>query len=87
LEIQTAITGIPIDQLVQQYRGKLYGHLKVDTGALVIEALQPIQARTKELLADKGELLAILRQGAAEARQVAEATLRRVYDRVGFLRL
>ena len=43
------------------------------------------QPRTHELLADPAELDRILADGAARARDVAAATLARVYDAVGFL--
>jgi tryptophanyl-tRNA synthetase len=38
-----------------------------------------------ELLADPAELDAILARGAERAAEVAEATARRVYERVGLL--
>ena len=40
---------------------------------------------TLELMADPAELDRILADGAERARAVAEATVRRVYDRVGLL--
>ena len=38
-----------------------------------------------ELLADQAELEKVLASGAARAREVSGRTLRRVYDRLGFL--
>lgn len=86
LEIQSSITGTPVKDLVASYAGKQYGHLKVDTAAMVVEAMRPIQERTKELLADRESLLKILRQGADKAKEHATRTLARVYDRIGFVR-
>ena len=83
LDIQATITGKSPAALVEQYAGKMYGHLKGDTAAIVIEELRPIQERTRQLMNDKGELLAILRRGAESARTVARCTLERVYRRVG----
>lgn len=85
LSIQAAITGESIDEVVARYAGKQYGHLKLETAAVVIQELSPIQNRTKELLADKGELSRILRRGAEKAEAHAGATLKRVYERVGFI--
>ena len=45
----------------------------------------PFRARTIELLEDRAELDAILRDGAERARTVAAETLASVYDRVGFV--
>lgn len=85
LEIQSVISGKSIDDLVAGYQGKMYGHLKVDTAEIVIEELRPVQTRIQELLADRGELMRMMQQGALEAREVAGDTLRKVYDRVGFI--
>jgi tryptophanyl-tRNA synthetase len=63
-----------------------YGALKTDAGEAVIEALRPVQKRAHDLLADRGELAALLRKGADKARVVASATLDRAYDAVGLLR-
>jgi tryptophanyl-tRNA synthetase len=62
-----------------------YGPLKADAADAVVELLSPIQDRYRELLADRGELTTLLRDGAAKARSVASATLQRAYDAVGFL--
>lgn len=87
LSIQSAITGKSIDELVANYTGKMYGHLKVDTGDIVAAAVGPIRERVREILADPTYLDGILKKGAEKARQKAEPTLRKVYDRVGFIGL
>ena len=51
----------------------------------VVEFVTPIKARVDELLADPAELESVLARGAARAQQVSGQTLRRVYDRLGFL--
>jgi tryptophanyl-tRNA synthetase len=85
LNIQSALTGKPVAELVQSYAGKMYGHLKVDTAELVVEKIGPIRNRTNELMQDKTHLDALLKRGAERARQRAQKTLSRVYDRLGFL--
>jgi tryptophanyl-tRNA synthetase len=45
----------------------------------------PFAKRTAELLDDPAQLDAILADGAARARVLADATLADVYDKVGFL--
>ena len=84
LTIQSVFTGKTTDELVASYAGKQYGHLKVDTAGIVVEELAPVQQKTAELLADKGQLLSILKNGADKAAEHAEQTLQRVYQRVGF---
>ncbi len=45
----------------------------------------PFQARVAEYRSDPAELNRILAAGSARAREVADATVERVYERVGFL--
>jgi tryptophanyl-tRNA synthetase len=52
---------------------------------VVVEFITPFRTRTLELLDDRAELDAVLKRGAAQAREVASRTLADVYDRVGFL--
>lgn len=85
LSIQSAVTGTAIDTLVDGYAGRGYGDLKADTADAVVAYVAPIKARVDDLLADPAELQAILAKGAGHAREVADGTLRRVYDRLGFL--
>ncbi|MGI9124146.1 MAG: tryptophan--tRNA ligase [Mycobacterium sp.] len=85
LSIQSAVTGTPVDNLVAGYQGRGYGDLKSDTADAVVAYVTPIRERVDELLADPGELQAILAKGADRAREVASTTLGRVYDRLGFL--
>ncbi|MEM9204672.1 MAG: tryptophan--tRNA ligase, partial [Actinomycetota bacterium] len=48
-----------------------YGALKLDTAAAVIELLEPIQARYRELEADPAETARLLKIGADKAREIA----------------
>ena len=85
LTIQSAVTGTDIDKLVEGYAGRGYGDLKTDTADAVVEFVTPIKTRVDELLADPAELEAVLAAGAERARDVSAKTLKRVYDRLGFL--
>ncbi|OBK82800.1 tryptophan--tRNA ligase [Mycolicibacter sinensis] len=85
LTIQSAITGASVEKLVDGYAGRGYGDLKKETAEAVAEFVTPIKARVDELLADPGELQAVLAAGAERARARAATTIARVYDRVGFL--
>ncbi|HTL11189.1 MAG TPA: tryptophan--tRNA ligase [Bdellovibrionota bacterium] len=85
LSIQSAITGRATRDLVEGYVGKQYGHLKVETAEIVVNALRPIREEAQRLLSDRGELDRILALGAAKARERAAPTLKRVYEAVGFL--
>ncbi|GAA4657107.1 tryptophan--tRNA ligase [Arthrobacter cryoconiti] len=85
LEILSTLTEKPIQSLVADYEGKMYGHLKADVSEAVVARIEPIRSRTLELLDDPGELDRLLAQGAAKARGIAAETLADVYAKVGFL--
>ncbi len=85
LTIQSAVTGTDVDKLVDGYAGRGYGDLKKDTAEAVVEFVTPIKTRVDDLLADTGELEGILAAGATRANEVSAKTLKRVYERLGFL--
>ena len=85
LTIHSALSGTPVDELVEHFAGKGYGDLKVETAQVLTDFVTPLRSRVDELMADPAELDAILARGAERAREVASQTLARVYDRVGLL--
>ena len=85
LTIQSAVTGTDVDKLVDGYAGHGYGDLKKDTAEAVVEFVKPIKTRVDELLADTAELEGVLAAGATRATDVSAKTLKRVYERLGFL--
>ncbi|WP_346922822.1 tryptophan--tRNA ligase [Glutamicibacter creatinolyticus] len=85
LDILAAVTERPVPQLVAEFEGKMYGHLKVAVADAVVERLTPIRERTLELLDDPAELDRLLLTGANKAREVASRTVADVYEKVGFL--
>lgn len=85
LSILSGVTGKTIDSLVNEYEGKMYGHLKTDTADAVIALLEPVQQRFQQLRSDQSTLNAVMQQGAAAARARAAATLLKVNEAVGFV--
>ncbi|MGH3653187.1 tryptophan--tRNA ligase [Glutamicibacter sp.] len=85
LDILAAVTGKHVPELVSEFEGKMYGHLKVAVAEAVVERLTPIRTRTLELLDDPAELDRLLLAGAVKAREVASKTVADVYQKVGFL--
>ena len=85
LVIQSALTGIPVADLVAGYQGKGYGQLKVDTADALEAFTTPLRARYQEFLDDPGEIERILARGAARAREVAAPLVAEVYEKVGFV--
>lgn len=85
LTIQSALSGVSVDDLVAKYQGKGYGDLKVDTADVLADFVTPLRGCVAEYTADPGYLDGILAAGAERAREVAARTLAIAYDRVGFL--
>ena len=85
LSIHSALSGAPISALEATYSGKGYGDLKKDVAEVVVGAIGPFRERVLELMRDRAQLDKILADGAQRAAEVAEATARRVYDKVGLL--
>ena len=83
LDILAAVTDQTPEQAAEGYTQ--YGPLKVDTGEAVVAALEPTQARYRELIDDKAELARLLGIGADKARAVASTTLQRAYDAIGLV--
>lgn len=85
LTIYSVISGLPIPEVEKHFEGKMYGHLKVELGELVAEYLNPIQTRFHEIRDDETELKRILAQGAEQAREQAQKTLKDVHEAIGFV--
>ena len=85
LTIYSALTGRTIGDLEADYAGRGYGDLKKELAEVVVDFVTPFRERTLELLDDQAHLAEVLRRGAEQAHAVADATLRDVYQRVGFV--
>lgn len=85
LTLLSIATGKSIESLVPEYEDKMYGHLKKDTAAAVVNMIEPIQARFHEIRNDQTELERIMKLGAEKASARASETLEKVYKAVGFV--
>jgi tryptophanyl-tRNA synthetase len=85
LVIMSAVTDTPVEKLEAEFAGQGYGALKAQVADAVVAFAEPFARRMNELMADPAEIDRVLARGAEVARPVAEATVRDVLDRVGFL--
>lgn len=85
LSILSILSGETMDALVASFDGLQYGALKTAVAEAVVAEFSPIRERTLELLDDPAELDRLLAINAERASVIADATLARVYDAVGFL--
>jgi len=82
LSIYSALEGIPVADLEQQFSGKGYGDFKQAAADVVIKHLAPIQERYYELI-DSEELDQILDEGAEKARWRAEKMVKKMENAMG----
>ncbi len=85
MTIYSVLTGKSYAEIEKDFEGKMYGHLKVGLAEVVIETLKPVQAKHRELMANRDHLASLMKQGAEAARAKASETLRLVYDHAGIL--
>lgn len=86
LSIHSSISGESLVSLEDRFQGAGYGVLKAEVADVVIAALGPIRDRANDLMSDPAELDKLLAVGADKARAVAEDTLAKVYDHIGFIK-
>jgi len=85
LTLLSVLGGESIPDLEATFAGRGYGDLKGETADAVVAAFEPVRTRTLEMLDDPAELDRMLAGNAERAAEIAEATLAKVYDRIGFL--
>jgi len=85
LTLLSVLGGSSIASLETEFAGRGYGDLKSATADAVVAAFAPVRARALELLADPAELDRVLTGNAERADAIASETLKRIYERVGFL--
>jgi tryptophanyl-tRNA synthetase len=85
ITLYSGVSGEGVESIQNRYDGKGYAEFKRNLAELIIDLLNPIQARYKSMAADPEMLAEVLRRGAHSAGERSEATLARVYRAVGFI--
>ncbi|MBQ2757289.1 MAG: tryptophan--tRNA ligase [Clostridia bacterium] len=87
MTIYSCFTDKTMEEIEREFAGKGYGDFKLAVGEVCADALAPVQARYKELLADKAGLEAQMKKGAEEAAYYARKTLAKVQKKLGFVQV
>lgn len=85
LTIYSLFANKTVKEAEREFEGKGYGEFKLAVGETVADALEPVRAEKNRLLADKGYLEGVLKEGAERAARMAYRTLGKVYKKVGLL--
>jgi tryptophanyl-tRNA synthetase len=83
LSIFQAFTECSDDTLRRQFSGMRYGDLKKTVAEAVIAALEPIQKRYREIVAETGYIARVLEDGAEKVRPIANDTVHKVKRAMG----
>lgn len=84
MTIYSAITGMSMEAIQNEFEGKGYGDFKMRVGEAVVEELRPLHKRFEELSKDKAYIDSIIKKNADTANYLATKTLRKVQKKVGF---
>ncbi|MDR1619187.1 MAG: tryptophan--tRNA ligase [Clostridiales bacterium] len=84
LSIYSNCANVSVEEAVNAFAGKGYGYLKKAAADAVIGALEPLQKRFCDVLADEAYLTKTINDGVEKATAVAAATLKRVNACIGF---
>jgi tryptophanyl-tRNA synthetase len=83
LEMYRTIKDLARPAVEAEFSGKPYSVLKSAVAEAIVETLEPIQKRYRDIRADDAQLLATLKRAAARLEPIAAATLQRVQNAVG----
>jgi tryptophanyl-tRNA synthetase len=83
LTIHQALTGWSDDQVRAHFAGMRYGDLKKQVAEAVVAALQPIQQRYSEIMAETGYVARVLDESARRITPIAAETVERVKKAMG----
>jgi tryptophanyl-tRNA synthetase len=83
LVIYELFSGLSRPDIEAQFAGKGYGDFKRELAEVIIEGLRPVQSRHRALMAEATHIDALLAEGAARVRPIAEQTSAIVRDKIG----
>ena len=85
MQIYSSITSKTMEEIEKEFEGSGYGNFKTKVAETVIQKLEPIQKKYKELLDNPEYLKEIYTKGAENARKLASKTLDDVKERIGIV--
>ncbi|MFL0246425.1 tryptophan--tRNA ligase [Candidatus Clostridium stratigraminis] len=85
ITILSTITGETIEAIERKYEGQGYAQFKKDVAEAIVNELEPIQLKVKELLSNKDYLESIYKAGAEKANYAARKTLFKMQKKIGFI--
>jgi tryptophanyl-tRNA synthetase len=84
--IYAALSGRSKQDVLSEFGGGQFSSFKNALVELCVEKLAPIASEMKKLVADPGHIDSVLANGADRARAIADETMQKTKDIVGFIR-
>ena len=84
LTIYSCVTGKTLPECEKEFENSMYGNFKMAVGEAVVEMLKPYQEEHQRLMADTAYLDEIIATGAKKARTMAEPTLAKAKEAIGY---
>ncbi|MCM1544190.1 MAG: tryptophan--tRNA ligase [Ruminococcus sp.] len=85
--IYSCCTGLTMEQIADEFKGKGYGDFKAAVGEAVVEELRPVRERFETYMNDQAYLKELAAQGAEKASRIAQRTLDKAMKKCGFVLL
>ena len=83
--LYSALSGIPVDTVLSDFGGGQFSAFKNAFADVAVASLAPIAGEMRRLMADPGTIDAVLADGSARARAIAEPVMADVRAILGFL--
>ncbi len=83
--IYSCCTGLSMEQIENEFKGKGYGDFKNAVGEAVVEELRPVRERFNQLMQDQAYLMEVAAKGAEKASRIADRTLSKAMKKCGFI--
>jgi tryptophanyl-tRNA synthetase len=87
MSIYRCFTGKTFEEIEAEFAGRGYGDFKTAVGEATADALAPVRDEFARLMADKGYLESVMREGAEQANYAARKTLSKIKRKLGFVTL
>jgi tryptophanyl-tRNA synthetase len=85
LTIYSLFSGKTIKEIEKEFKGKGYAEFKKSLAELLINSLEPLRRKRKELLTREVYIREILEQGRKRAQIIAQSTMAKVKKKIGLL--
>ena len=82
--IYSSLTNNTLQRSIDEFSGKNFSDFKEKLSEIIVNEINPISSKVKELLNDKVFLEKILKDGCEKANEIASKKIKKIHEIVGF---